>query len=201
MTAVSEISARIEAFRRDLDRFPDPMVVQKHITFGESYLLGSQRYFELKSEVSLHFDLHPSQVVIVGSGKLGFSIAPGKQYQHFNDESDLDLAVVSSELFDRVWIDVFEYSRGGAFWPDEKSFKDYLLRGWVRPDKLPPSPQFPFRNDWWDFFQEIESFGRYGTYKIRAGIYKSWYFLESYQSEAVKKCRETSETDEDLSNQ
>ena len=183
------ITARIDAFKNDLPRFNDKVMVQKYITSGECYALTPSNYFDLKTEVSNRFRLHPSEVVVVGSSKLGFSIANDKRYRHFGDESDIDIAIVSGALFEQIWIEVFEYRNEGAFWPEERAFKDYLFRGWVRPDKLPPAARFEFRKEWWDFFRGLEQRGSYGLYKIRAGIYKSWYFLENYQSVGVKGCR------------
>ena len=190
MTSDSNITVRIQAFKSDLLLLTDSMMVQKHITYGDCFVLGQGDYFELKSEVSDRFRVHPSEVVVVGSGKLGFSIAPSKRYRIFGDESDIDLAIVSTTLFEQIWTDVFEYTNEGESWQDEKEFKDYLFRGWVRPDKLPPANKFAFCREWWDYFRGLERQGRYGDYKIRAGIYKSWRFLESYQTSAVRGCRE-----------
>ena len=189
MSVYPDVTGRIEEFREDLSNLADTTIVRKYITYGNCYILGEDGYFDLKSEVSDQFNVHPNEVVVVGSGKLGFSIAKRKRYRHFGDESDIDIAIVSGTLFDQIWGDVFQYKIGGAYWPEERDFKDYLFRGWVRPDKLPPTPTFEFRNQWWDFFLELERRGNYGPYKIRAGVYKSWHFLESYQTENVRDCR------------
>ena len=92
------ISARVQDFQMDLGTLPDNIVVQKHITFGDSYILDRDQYFTLKRNISEKFRIHPSQVILVGSGKLGFSIAPTKRFRHFGDQSDIDVAIVSSEL-------------------------------------------------------------------------------------------------------
>ena len=191
MQSPPDIDTRIGIFLSDLEKLSDSVMVRKYVTFGSSYLLDDELYFELKSEVSHQFDVHPSEVIMVGSGKLGFSIAPTKRFQHFNDESDLDVAIISAELFDSVWKDVFDLMAGGEFlWHRAREFKDYLFRGWIRPDKLPPANIFRFRQEWWNFFQRLENQGVYGNYKLRAGIYKSWNHLESYQVESIRKCRD-----------
>jgi hypothetical protein len=93
MTIDPNITARIEAFNDDLAHLTDSLMVQKHITYGDCYVLDQDDYFELKSEVSDRFSVHPSEVIVVGSGKLGFSISPLKRYRRFGDESDIDLAI------------------------------------------------------------------------------------------------------------
>ncbi len=71
-----EIQKRIDRFKSDLSKMHVPAVVRKYITFGDCYILDSDKYFDLKAEVAEHFDVHTSEVLIVGSAKLGFSIAP-----------------------------------------------------------------------------------------------------------------------------
>ena len=163
-------------------------MVQKHITLGDSYVLSRDQYFQLKHQVSEQFKLHPSQVVVVGSGKLGFSIAPQKRYRHFGDESDLDVAIVSDDLFHALWQEAFDYWSNRGLWTRETDFKDYLFRGWLRPDCLPPSIQAAKK--WFEYFRELTASQQFGPYKISAGVYKSWLYLERYQGRAISQCRQ-----------
>lgn len=184
-----DIHTRIQAFCSDLPNLTDDIVVQKYITFGESYVLPTDKYFGLKYEIARRFTLHPSQVVMVGSGKLGFSIKPTKRYTPFGDESDLDIAIISETLFNELWSSVFDYWRNNAahFWATETQFKEYLFRGWIRPDFLPLSTKRSYQ--WFEFFRQLTLTGKFGPYKINAGVYKSWWYLERYQQTAVAKCR------------
>ena len=188
------ISARIQNFQADLGEIPDNIVVQKHITFGDSYILDGDQYFELKHSISEKFRIHPSQVILVGSGKLGFSIAPKKRFRHFGDHSDIDVAIVSSELFQAIWEEVFEYWNVRRYWERHSRFKDYLFRGWLRPDLIPTSIESLY--EWFDFFRKLTATGHYGPYNISAGIYQSWQYLESYQQMSVVGCRESLEVSE-----
>ena len=187
MNVFPDIPARVRRFQDDILSFPDSMMVQKYITHGDCYLLGEDAYFGLKAEVSAQFGVHPSEVLVVGSGKLGFSIVEGKRYRPFGDTSDIDIAIISPHLFDRIWTDVFDYWRERSFWPEAREFRDYLFRGWIRPDKLPPEGEFRFRKEWWGFFRQIESQREYGPYKIRGAIWRSWHFLESYQIISIQR--------------
>ena len=184
------ILSRMDRFKDDLNSLADSMMVQKYITYGDCHILSDDTYFKLKSEIANKFGIHPTEVVIVGSGKLGFSIAPNKRFLPFGDNSDIDIAIISPTLFDRIWIDVFDYWKEISYWPGEREFREYLFRGWIRPDKLPPANRFEWRRVWWDFFRELGGLGIYGPYKLRAGIYKSWHFLESYQVTSIKGCRD-----------
>ncbi|MFP3398702.1 hypothetical protein SB749_20460, partial [Brevibacterium sp. SIMBA_078] len=80
------------------------------------------------------------------SAKVGFSLAPDKRYREFGDSSDLDVAIISPVLFDRVWHSVLDYKNSRQYWPKKNEFKHHFFDGWIRPDKLPPSKKFSFAN-------------------------------------------------------
>jgi len=188
---VAVVEEKIARFKRDLGIVPVATMVQKHITYGGCHILSDDQYFDLKVAVAEKFDLHPSEVLIVGSGKLGFSIAPTKRYRPFSDTSDIDVALVSAQLFDNFWADVFQFKAERNFWRKESAFNDYLVRGWIRPDMLPPAQRFRRAKEWWDFFSELSRKLKINL-KIRAGLYRAWPFLERYQSVCVGQCQSES---------
>ena len=62
---------------------------------------------DFKMLVSNALDIGFNNVVMVGSGKIGFSLSPEKFLKPFIDEgdnkSDIDIAIISPQLFDRFW--------------------------------------------------------------------------------------------------
>ena len=199
---LNDPAERLSQFKEDLGLLSPIQIVRKHIIFGECCVLSQHEYFDLRSKVADHFRLHPNEVLVVGSTKLGFSIVPNKQYHLFRDISDIDVALVSSTLFDEFWEQVFRYKYEGSYWPEYNDFVHYFFRGWIRPDKLPRSPMFPLRENWWNFFQTITNSGRYGGYNIRGGLYKSLFFLENYQKICIQACiNNLEENNADISNE
>jgi len=184
-----DVELRIKTFRADLPHGSAAELVRKHITSGECFALSAESYFDLKNRVAATFGIHPVEVVVVGSAKLGFSLAPEKRYRPFGETSDIDVALCSSDLFDACWKDVFDYWARPEFWPGVEDFKKYLFRGWMRPDKLPPARSFERSQQWWEFFRKLTNEGTFGPYKIRGALYKSWHFLESYQQKCVRDCK------------
>ena len=134
---------RLVEFKQDLKVLSPIDIVRKHILHGECCILSQHEYFDLRSRVADHFELHPNEVLVVGSAKLGFSVVPKKRYRPFCDESDIDVVLVSSRFFDKVWEAVFSYKNEAGYWPEHTKFADYLFQGWIRPDKLPRSDMFP----------------------------------------------------------
>jgi hypothetical protein len=191
-----QIQLRIDRFKADLPVMKVPNLVHKYVTFGDCYALNPDQHFNLIIAVADYFNIHPSEVLIVGSAKLGFSIAQDKRYCPFGDQSDIDIAIVSTYLFDKIWQQVFNYWEeyenidSFVYWSRGNDFKGYLFRGWIRPDKLPPTRVFSLGRDWFEFFRGLTQTGLYGPYNITAGLYKSWYYLEKYQSIRIKECKQ-----------
>ena len=182
------IEESIREFRAELRQRSASEVVQRHITSGECATLSAASYFELRNRLATRYEVHISEVLIVGSAKTGFSIAPDKRYRPFGETSDIDVVICSSNLFDAFWKDVFEYWARGESWPLFGDFRKYLFRGWIRPDKLPPAASFRRAHEWWEFFRSLSSSGVFGPYKITGALYKSWHVLECYQQKCVREC-------------
>ena len=177
-------------FKEDLKALSPIEIARKHILHGECCILSQHVYFELRSKVADRFRLHPNEVLVVGSAKLGFSIAPKKTYRPFCDESDIDVVLVSSMFFDQIWEAVFRYKEDRGDWRQYPAFSRSLFQGWIRPDKLPRSEMFPLNKVWWEFFRELTHSGLCGDYKVAGALYKSYFFLENYQKRCVQKCME-----------
>lgn len=189
------IDDKIAEFKHHLKSNDEAAVVRKFITSGDCYVVDPDKYLELKSIIADHFQIHPNEVLIVGSGKLGFSIAENltkskPRYRHFSDSSDIDVAIISQGLFDTIWKDLYDYIEDKGYWQKQQDFTTYHFTGWMRPDMLPNSPRFDFTQTmWWDFFNSLTSSQKFGDYKIRGGLYRNWHFLEKYQMKSVKQCK------------
>lgn len=185
-------------FIEDCKNLNPDMVVQKYLLDGSSYFFdndNSTDEFQFKKDISKSLNVHIREIAIVGSGKLGFSIKPDKVVPSFfpfnkfdnKKKSDLDIAIVSSELFDLQLIRLFEYTSqygNQELWTnknDRNSLAKYILKGWLKPDFIPKSYKIS------DQIQEAQS-----TYKakfgrdINIGIYKSWYFFENYHINNIR---------------
>lgn len=180
-------------FRTDLATARPRDLCRRFLIFGSCALLDDDRYFSLKAAIAEKFSIHPNEIIVVGSAKLGFSIAPEKRYRPFGDTSDIDVAVVSPQLFDFVWYEVLGHLESATSWRSRDDFARYFVRGWIRPDKLPPGPTFKFTNDWFDFFRELSNSREYGDIKVAGAIYRDWNFLERYQESCIVKCKEAEE--------
>ncbi len=182
---------------------PD-VVVQQYLIDGSSFFFESfynNQEFHFKKDLANSLNVHIRDIVIVGSGKLGFSIKPSDDYPrnyHFsdfdynfninneNEKSDLDVAIVSSKLFDEQLIELYRHTRGYSNREfnnggKKEDFANYILKGWLRPDKVP--------NDYSIASEVTKVQEKYKTQfgrKVKFGLYKSWYFFESYHQNNIK---------------
>lgn len=181
----------IDRFKANLESHKDDEAfARKFILHGSCFALDEQKHYDLKDDIASHFSLEAStDVFIVGSAKLGFSIAPSKRFRRFTDDSDIDVAIVNHEIYARVWHEIHRYKLSGGWWPKRESFESYLSWGWIRPDKLPRSRHFSFTNEWWDYFRSLQQRRVGGPYKVAGALYHDINFVVKYQSNAIKLCR------------
>lgn len=185
-----DIDNRVEKFKANLESYEhEEVIVQKYILHGTPYIFKNDedKYFDLKREIATHFSEHYSNIHMVGSAKLGFSIAPKKLWKPFTIESDIDIVIVSTKLFENLWGGLHEFnigltSRTKAEDDTYKRFLDYFFKGWLRPDLFPF--KYPVKTQWFEYFKSI-SYNKYGPQKITGALYHSFNFFEKYHVQNV----------------
>lgn len=184
-----EITQRLSLFRQDLGLLDADKLVLKHISSGKSVVLDENLELELKKQIADFFDVSFHDIFLVGSAKTGFSIAPTKTFTYFGDTSDIDIAIVSPILFNKVWESAHAYRESRAEWPEKSNFFKYLSAGWIRPDMLPPASSFDLTSTWWEFFNRLSTSNPLRI-NVRGALYSSYFFLHAYQKASVAKCKE-----------
>ena len=188
----------LDRFKEDCIKINSEIMVQKYLLEGTSHYFDEvvdADEFEFKKEISFGLDVHLRDIAIIGSGKLGFSIKPDADepglfpFRKFDQgkKSDLDVAIVSNNLFDSQLIRLYDYTSkyvNKEIWKnksDRNSLAKYILKGWLKPEFIPKGYQIS------DKIRDVQS-----TYKmefgrdINIGIYKSWYYFENYHRGNVK---------------
>lgn len=189
---MNQLIGIVERFKADIRQHDNTAIVDRYYYSGTGVILTSTQEAELRRKISDHFRISIRDVLIVGSAKLGFTVTnkPARpRLSPFSDTSDIDVALISPSLFVRYWEDTFAYWLDKDDWNHAGKFRNYMFRGWLRPDKLPASPDFPRSGEWFEFFRSLQASGRYGGYKIAAGIYFNEMFWENYVGSAISDCR------------
>lgn len=174
-------------------------IVRKYIIHGTPFVFKGNEdgYFEFRDHIANNYKMNFHEVLILGSAKLGYSY---HKESVFSAESDIDVALVNQNLFERFCEDIcdYQYEKSKAFFTttqeEEKQyfrFLKYLVRGWMRPDLLPQRVKLEaIRSEWFDFFNSI-SYGRspVGNYIVTGGVFKNYHYLERYYTESLLKLK------------
>jgi len=179
---VKELSSKEAVQRYLLDLFPFVFKDKPEI------------YYDLRNRICKNLGTHPQNFSIVGSAKLGFSIAPKKLGKPFDDDSDIDIVIISDRLFEEVWFKLIEYKDKVVIKLDPEAkqrFRDLqmvLFYGQLRMDKLANS--FNFAKKWWQLFNQLSVEPKYGQRQIRATIFKSWNHACNYYEKSIEILKE-----------
>lgn len=189
-------------FQNNCIQFDPDLIVQKILIDGPTYFFDEYapgKEFEFKKAIANTLNVHIRDIVIVGSGKLGFSIKPEdaiedlslylyKQFDHdylISNEakkSDLDIAIISSTLFDKEIENLFTHTGSYKTFigKNRTDFAKFILKGRFIIDYLPQD--FQLSQEMQNVQSKLQM--EYGR-DINLEIYKSWYFFEKYHQNNI----------------
>ena len=171
--------------------------INKYFFHGTPYIFQDMEYeyFEFRNRIANYFDIGFHEIFIVGSAKFGFSYFKNKAFDY---DSDIDVVIVNESLFEDYYDKICDYqyqldrmyksvSRDEMIKYSE--FLRYLVKGWMRPDKLPTSFKVNLlKNEWFEFFSSISyDKSEVGDYKVAAGLYKNYNYLEKYYLKIIEE--------------
>lgn len=115
-------------------------------------------YEAVREWMSVRLQVHPKNVTLIGSARIGFSMCPRPNYgRQFGANSDLDFSVVDERLFSEVVANYCNWEsdvdagrveprnqRERRFWADNlKRLPDNIARGFIDPYKVPSWVKYP----------------------------------------------------------
>jgi len=107
-------------------------------------------YESIREWIGQRLLVHPKEVTLIGSARIGYSLAPNSIGRPFSPKSDLDLAIVSVRLLEKVkqefesWS--FDYQEGRVkpsarekrFWDENLGYGSRILKWGYIDSKLIP---------------------------------------------------------------
>lgn len=151
-----------------------------------------------KEIVSQSFGVSFHSAQIVGSAKLGFSLAPQKAFREFvskatrdgEKESDIDIAVISNNLFNDIWERLRECKKQYLI-PKYTAITKSIFLGYIN-DKDFKDHEF-FRKEWEEKISvsNIKLQNEISLmHPISYRIYRSWEDLQDYQMNSIHLLKE-----------
>ncbi len=205
------VAERLKLFKTDLKQgiLNPEEIFQKHLIDGITYYFQREDShpsleYSIKSIISEAFAVPIREVLIIGSGKLGFSLRPDNLFNEFDflysssklnkDKSDLDIAVVSNRLHENIGKRLYGYTaayqkkwKTNEYYSEEKAkvlpvplcykYFEYYTKGWFRPDFKPQGFEFCTNGR----YEELKG-KLYKTINRKVGmaIYQNWFYFMDY---------------------
>ena len=148
-------------------------------------------FIKWKEEFSKNIQVDSQAILFTGSSCNGFSLSPYKNFKDFDDESDIDIAIISEYFFDTCWFEIRNY--GNKYHdltrPQQKSFEGHRTRliywGTIATDKL--LPIFSFSKEWIAALENMAKLVPTENRTINIRIYKNFESLREYYIDCFKK--------------
>jgi hypothetical protein len=174
-----------EEFAELLGRSKLQDVVESYIFRGLPYAFRDDEtsYLRLVAHVSDGLGVPGENLTLIGSGRIGFSLDPAKYGTPFSDASDLDMVVVSPELFDACWLDLLRPRRGYHRLPQSVQswhldHRQHVYYGRIWPHKLPGIVDLSRR--WFNVFKSASRYPELAVHEVHGLLYRTWDHAKFY---------------------
>lgn len=153
-----------------------------------------ENYIDWKERLSTLIGVDSKAIVFTGSSTVGFSLNPKKNFKAFQDDSDIDVAIVSNHYFDVAWH--FLRSIGPKYHRLKPTVQNainehrerFIYYGTIATDRIVHI--LPFGKDWVNAMNEMMTLDPTKEREINFRIYKDFEALKSYQSIGITKAKD-----------
>lgn len=202
-------AAEFEIAVRQADRTEMRRLVKEEILHRVPFCFEGDLSFyeEVKNHLASELQTTSTSIFLVGSGAVGYSLAPRRFPHPFHEGSDLDFAVISEPLFDEAWMALLQWGHPRRHrvpaserkWFDER--QQEIFWGWLDPAYLRFDsiyrPQLlkdlrSLKSRWFETFQDLGR--RYpgtdiASRKVSARLYRSEAHVIQYQAEGMRRLK------------
>ena len=149
---------------------------------------------DFKYIISQSLGISFNNIAVVGSSKLGCSLTPvsergNKLFRCFNEESDIDIAIVSDKLFETYW-SLFRHSYSGVNKRHYTYISRGIYRGYINEKYLTLIDGC--RKQWNEKAAESKKILRNELYiqpEITYRLYRSWEDFEEYHIQSINEIK------------
>lgn len=184
-----------------------PSIVETYVFKAEPFAFqeNPEAYEQMKANLVERLSVRPENITIVGSAKLGFSLSPDTRFRRFSASSDIDVAVVSKELFDRMWSIILEWhnprrsehlpvaerdwvvnSRRRIYWGTLRP-RELKYSGVAFPEKLRPLRDLT--TAWFNAFKELSRLAVFDERETSGYLYRTWWHANLYHTAGLIQIR------------
>jgi hypothetical protein len=187
--------ANVDALKAEIvDREPSDFVshhIFEPIPFAFSADLNS--WITWKTMLAIGLNVDPYDIVLTGSGAVGFSLNPNKGFAEFNERSDIDCGVISAYHFDLAWRYLRQLRPSwlslspAAKRAIESHRTRHVFTGTIATDSI--LAILPFGKDWQTTLDAMANCEPTVGRPVRIRIYKDYDALRQYHSHNIRNLR------------
>ena len=150
-------------------------------------------WIEWKNDFSERISVDSKSIIITGSACTGFSLNPEKNYRDFNEQSDIDVAIVSSHFFDVSWLTLRNLGtkRYKLSVKQKAAIDDHVHRliywGTIGTDKL--LDIMPYGKIWIKVLSDMSNNDFIDGREIKIRIYRNFESLNAYHMNNMKQLK------------
>ena len=174
-------------------------IVEHHLFKGTPFYSSSHPdvHNQLIVSISRGLRVPKADICVVGSARIGFSLSPQRFGEPFSQFSDLDVIVVSNELFDLSWLDILTYRQvdhATMSFRTRQSLrshreKDYIYKGWIYPESVVEA--LAIGESWLRTFSGLSRIVELADRNVGGRLYKSWQHAMHYHRRSLESLKRT----------
>ncbi len=154
----------------------------------------SDAHIEWKHKLGTLLDVDPRDIIVVGSAACGASLNPAKNLKVFQQNSDVDVAVVSAHHFNIVWqwmrglgAERYRFTQDAQNWIEEHRTR-LLYWGVIATDRL--LPLTPLAPRWVNALVQMAKTKPTEGRDINVRLYMDFKALRAYHVSGIKEMQQ-----------
>jgi len=151
-------------------------------------------YDTLRTTLGVALRLSSDAMTVIGSGRIGFSLAQEKFGAPFSPKSDLDVVVVSAELFDKHGstfcgsvAGICSLQKTVQSWIDTHK-ESHIFWGFILPDRLPGA--VAISPIWFRTFRGLARNPSLAGRDVNGRLYRTWDHVHVHQLYSLRKIQQ-----------
>lgn len=162
--------------------------------FCHAFKIKPLIYEQITQYIADNFEVKKNRIILLGSARTGFAIDPNNYGRKFSENSDLDFAIIDSNLFEKCIIDFklwkskienneYDEKVKNKFWNDNlTNLKYQIKKGFIDTYKIPNFKEFKttqkINNSLSLIVINLENIQGIKVKEASARIYKDWEIFQ-----------------------
>lgn len=180
----------ITRFKEDFNKYEYDFLVSKWVVEKLPHIFNGdyEKFLQIKIKLSKLLQVDSCSIIFVGSSCTGFSLSPHKSFKEFNEESDVDIAIISHYYFDVAWHTIRNITLSNCTPDVRASIQEHRVNlifwGTIATDKI--LGIMPFSRKWMQAKEEMEKEEVFENRKINFRLYQDHEALRAYHMHNFK---------------